>query len=168
MWHCVRFFCPLASQVNFCPAMADAPTRSDFEQDLGYLLVQACRLYRRARDARLRPLDLHCRQDVFLMHLGAAPEEKVGQSTLCECLDVEPPTMSNMAQRLEKKGLVERTEDPDDARMRRACLTEKGEDRRAKVYREWQDLEENAFASLTAEEQTLLQGLLQRVLQNLQ
>lgn len=147
--------------------MSDSQSEAGFEQDLGYLLVQVCRCYRSATDACLRPLGLHCGQDVFLMHLGAASEERVGQSKLCDCLGVESPTLSNMARRLEKRGLVERSKDPDDARRTRAGLTEEGEEQRAKVREVWQELEEEAFASLTVEERAQVRRLLRQVLENL-
>jgi DNA-binding MarR family transcriptional regulator len=125
--------------------MSSSQNGTNFEQDLGYLLVQVCRSCRSATDAHLRPLDLHCGQDVFLMYLGAASEEHVGQSELCECLGVEPPTVSNMARRLEKKGLVKRTRDPNDARVVRAGLpTEEGKKQRGRVCKAWQGLEEEA------------------------
>lgn len=101
------------------------------------------------------------------MHLGTASEGRVGQSDLCECLGVEPPTVSNMVRRLEKKGLVKRSEDPNDARRTRAGLTEEGRKQQGKVFEEWGTLEEDVFASLTAEERASLRRLLRQVLRNL-
>lgn len=129
----------------------------EHETSLGHLLMCVCRTYRREMDARLRPEGLHCGQDTFLMRLGE--EEDLTQTELGERLGVEPPTVSKMIRRVEKQGLVERTEDPEDARVMRTRLTDEGRAKQAQVRRCWQDLEEEAFASLTAEERTLLRGI---------
>ena len=134
---------------------------SDHETSLGHLLRCVCRTYRHEMDARLRPEGLHCGQDAFLMRLSE--EEDLTQTELGERLGVEPPTVSKMIRRVEKQGLVERTEDPDDARVMRTRLTEEGRAKQARIQQCWQDLEEEAFAPLTAEERALLRGLLLQI-----
>ena len=49
-------------------------------------------------------------------------------SALCDDVLLTQAGISRLVGRLEKRGLVERSDDPDDARARRICLTARGID----------------------------------------
>ena len=131
----------------------------------GYLLARACRAHRGSVGATLAEVGLHVGQEMVLSHLwrrdGLTPSE------LADRLGVEPPTVTNMLSRMERVGLLERCRDPQDARCTRVHLTERGRELREPVERRWKAVQERAFTGITAEEETLLRGLLARVHDNL-
>ena len=101
----------------------------------------------------------------MLSHLWG--QDGLTPSELADRLGVEPPTVTNMLSRMEKAGYLERCRDSRDARCTRVHLTKKGRELRGPVERRWDAVQENAFAGITAEEETLLRGLLDRIRDNL-
>lgn len=72
------------------------------------------------------PVDLTMQQLRGLMEVAREPG--IAGHSLGERLGVSPPTASGIIDRLVDKGLVRRTEDPDDRRVRRVTLTEAGQE----------------------------------------
>jgi DNA-binding MarR family transcriptional regulator len=72
-----------------------------------------------------------------------------------------------MLRRLEGCGLVERSQDPADARCLRIYLTEKGRALEELVARCWAQTKETALAGLVAGERRTFRKLLSRVRNNL-
>ncbi len=108
---------------------------------------------------------LHVGQEMVLSHLW--DQDGLTPSELADRLNVEPPTVTNMLSRMEKAGYLARCRDSRDARCTRVHLTEKGRELREPVERRWEAVQKNAFAGFTAEEETLLRGLLDRIRDNL-
>jgi DNA-binding MarR family transcriptional regulator len=86
---------------------------------------------------------------------------------LAERLGVEPPTLTKMIRRLESCGLVERRQDPQDARSFRAYLTEEGRSLEGPVARCWERVEERTFAGMSVRERRNFHRLLAKVRANL-
>jgi DNA-binding MarR family transcriptional regulator len=131
----------------------------------GYLLARVCKAHRGAVGAVLAEVGLHVGQEMVLSHLWG--QDGLTPSELADRLSVEPPTVTNMLSRMEKAGYLERCRDSRDARCTRVYLTEKGRELREPVERRWEAVQESAFAGITAEEETLLRGLLGRIQDNL-
>lgn len=88
------------------------------------------------------------------------------QRELAEQLDIKAATLTVMIQRMEKNGLVRRESDPEDQRISRIYMTDKGFET-LQVVRETLDrLEQQAVAGFTEEEIHLLRGLLSRIKHN--
>lgn len=102
---------------------------------------------------------------MVLSHLWG--QDGLTPSELADRLGVEPPTITNMLSRMEKAGFLERCRDPRDARCTRVYLTGKGRELREPVESHWEAVQKNAFAGITAEEEALLRGLLDRIQDNL-
>ena len=102
---------------------------------------------------------------MVLSHLWG--QDGLTPSELADRLGVEPPTITNMLSRMEKAGFLERCRDPRDARCTRVHLTGKGRELREPVESRWEAVQRNALAGITAEEETLLRGLLGRIQDNL-
>lgn len=68
--------------------------------------------------------DLYMREMHFLM--AADPEQPVSITNLAKSLDVTLGAASQMASKLEKKGLITRYPDPEDRRRTMVRLTEEG------------------------------------------
>jgi DNA-binding MarR family transcriptional regulator len=132
---------------------------------LGFQLLQVHRAHRARAEAALGKLGLHPGQEMLLLRLWT--EEGIPQSQLAASMEVEPPTATKMLQRMERAGLIERRPDPEDARISRVYLTERGRALEQPVMEVWKHLEEQTVAGLTLTEQALLRRLLMQVLTNL-
>ena len=74
--------------------------------------------------ASVRALDLTLAQHDTLMNLRH--QDGLSQQELAERLLVTKGNLTGMLGRMEERGWVERRRDPQDARVKRVCLTEEG------------------------------------------
>ena len=88
----------------------------DFEASIGYWLLRTAREYERAVNAELAPHGITFRQCQVLGWL--ALEGELSPSQLAERLQVEPPTLVGILDRMERDGWVERRPAPDDRRKK--------------------------------------------------
>ncbi|HLI89121.1 MAG TPA: MarR family transcriptional regulator [Ktedonobacteraceae bacterium] len=132
---------------------------------IGFQLLQIHRAHRARAEAALNKLGLHTGQEMLLLQLWN--EEGMTQSQLAACMGVEPPTATKMLQRMENAGLIERRPDPEDARISRVYLTERGRALEQPVLEVWKQLEACTVADLSPTEQALLRRLLMQVSANL-
>jgi DNA-binding MarR family transcriptional regulator len=132
---------------------------------LGFQLLQVHKAHRTRAEAALNKLGLHTGQEMLLLRLWI--EEGIPQSQLAASMGVEPPTATKMLQRMEHAGLIERRADPEDARISRVYLTERGRALEKPVLEVWKQLEAQTVVGLSATEQALLHRLLMQVSANL-
>ena len=132
---------------------------------VGYMLAQVCRLHRQRADVLLNQIGLHVGQEMFLCGLWA--NEGVTQTELAEILQLQPATVTNTLQRLEREKIIERRDDLDDQRVSRVYTTQKGRNLERLVNEKWSQLESEAFDGFTVEERVLLRRLLQLAYRNL-
>ncbi len=132
---------------------------------IGFQLLQIHRAHRRHAEAALNKLGLHTGQEMVLLQLWL--EEGIPQSQLAACMEVEPPTATKMLQRMERAGLIDRRPDPEDARVSRVYLTERGRSLEQPVLDVWRQLEAQSVAGLSPTELALLRRLLMQVSANL-
>ena len=93
-----------------------------------------------------------------LLHEGALPVNVIGPK-----VDLTPGSISVAVDRLHSRGLVSRTEDPDDRRVRRVDLTAQGRQVIEAVFcRHASDLEE-VMGPLCADERTQLVDSLRKI-----
>jgi len=92
---------------------------------LGYLVHEVARLMKRRFDEQARHHELTLPQWRTLGQIAIS--DRATQSTLAAAIDASPMTVSGILDRLEKRGLVARTTDPDDSRAKLATLTPEGE-----------------------------------------
>jgi len=121
--------------------------------------------HRARAEAALNRLGLHTGQEMLLLRLWI--EEGIPQSQLAVSMGVEPPTATKMLQRMEHAGLIERRPDPEDARVSRVYLTERGRALEQPVLEVWKQLEAQTVAGLSPTELALLRRLLMQVAANL-
>jgi DNA-binding MarR family transcriptional regulator len=130
-----------------------------------FVLAKVCKAHRAYVDALLAEHGLHVGQEMVLLELWQ--EDSLRARELAVRLGVEPPTVTKMLRRLERCGLVERCQDPADARSFRIHLTEKGRALEEPVARCWAQTEQTALAGLSAGERRTFRKLLSRVRNNL-
>ena len=134
-------------------------------ESIGTLLVQICRAHRNKAHELLSRIDLYPGQEFLLINLRS--HDGLTHTEIAENLCVQPATLSKMLDRLVKTGLVQRKMDPDDQRVSRVYLTEKGRDLLQPIEEVWDELEKVSFANLTLEERLLLRRILLQVYENL-
>jgi DNA-binding MarR family transcriptional regulator len=88
-------------------------------------------------------------------------------SALAQVLGLDASTVSRHARQLEDKGLLERTDDPDDRRASRVAVSERGQDCMAKVFETRRELITHSLDGLSGTERDTLRDLLARLVQNL-
>lgn len=139
--------------------------KKPISETIGFLLAQTCKAHRNLADRMLAEVGLHAGQDMILLRLW--PEDGLIQADLADHLCVQAATVTKMIHRLVEAGFVERRGDPEDQRISRIYLTEKGRALQQPVEEIWERFEQCSFAALTLEERILLRRLLMQVVDNL-
>ena len=134
-------------------------------KSVGWALVHAARLHRGRMGGRLAELGLFAGQEQVLQALAAADGLTMGE--LAGLLRVRPPTASKTVSRLAAMGLIERSAEPDDARVVQVRLTAEGAARAAAIGRLWNDVEAELLDGFDAKDRKRLRKLLRRVAKNL-
>ena len=127
----------------------------------GHLLARTCKLLRTRVHARLEAVGLYRGQQFVLFVLWEA--EGLSHSELAEKILVSPATTTNLLNRMEKAGLVERRPDPDDRRVSRVYLTDAARSIRDTVEATWQQIDEQIFAGFSSEERVSFEQFLLRI-----
>lgn len=143
-------------------AVEQGPARQHpIREKAGYALAKVCRAHRGSVGEVLAGVGLHVGQEMVLIELWEHDGLRGGELALR--LGVEPPTVTKMLRRLENCGLLERRQDPSDARSFRVFLTERGQALEEPVTRCWEKVEEKTFAGLSEEERRVFHTLLAKV-----
>lgn len=120
-------------------------------------LIRAARAHRSLAGQLLGEVGLHPGQELLAFLLADGPRPP---SVLASAMGVEPPTVTKMLQRMERQGLVERSSDPTDGRVRPVSLTEAGHAARERAVGLWASLETATVGGLDAAERAELIRLL--------
>ncbi|MBA1334920.1 MAG: hypothetical protein HPY66_0541 [Firmicutes bacterium] len=132
---------------------------------LYHVFSQVMRLHHHRAHMLLDKVGLYPGQPPMLLELYR--EGGQSQTDLAGKLNIKPATITVMLRRMEKMGLVERRQDPDDQRVSRVYLTERGQEVVEEVKGTLEILEAECFHNFTAEEQVLLRRLLLQMRDNL-
>jgi len=135
------------------------------KENTSFVLAKVCKAHRAYVGALLAEHGLHVGQEMVLLELWQ--EDGLRGGELAARLGVEPPTVTKMLRRLEACGLVQRSQDPADARSFRVHLAESGRALEESIARCWAQTEETALAGMSAEERLTFRSLLIRVRSNL-
>jgi len=135
------------------------------EDCVNYQLLQVCKAHRQRGEVALAKLGLHVGQDQILFRLwekDGQPQSQLAASASCDL-----STTTKAVQRMEREGLVERRQDPEDARISCVYLTEHGRSLCEPAFGVWKELEERFLQGMNVAEQMLLRRLLQQAAANL-
>jgi DNA-binding MarR family transcriptional regulator len=139
--------------------------REDLSRNFGFLLNDVARLMRTAYDRRIRKLGLTRAQWWVLTHLFRG--DGVSQSALAETLEIEPPTLGRLLDRLEAKGWVRREHDARDRRVWRVHLTEEVEPALRTMRTIAAELRRDALTGISAAERERFVDTLLAIKENL-
>jgi len=131
------------------------------ERTVGQLLLQLCPMIGDRMRVKMEGIGLYKAQGfalLFLSHYEGVPQTEISRS-----LHLSPASVTNMLQRMERDGWVERRPDPDDQRVSRVYLTKKARALQEEAATTFRELEQEVTCALTAAEQTELRTLLLKV-----
>jgi DNA-binding MarR family transcriptional regulator len=129
------------------------------------VLTSVSRAVKARLEIRLLTHGVHAGQQFILQSLWR--EDGLTPGELAQRTGVETPTVTRAAQRMEVTGLVRRIPDPEDARLVRVYLTERGRELQTLLPALLRAASEEILAGLAQEERTELVRLLKRVQKNL-
>lgn len=113
----------------------------------------------------LAPYELSNTQYKILMMLYRNPDKSIRQADIEEKFSLTNPTVTGIIQNLEKKGLVQRIQNPDDKRSKLLCLTSRANDLREELDELGEVLEGQVTERLTDKECEQLCELLKKMLE---
>jgi len=134
------------------------PITTYLEESTGLSLVQLFKAFRQQEEVWCQNIDLHMGQDLVIFRL--VEEDGLSQSQLAARLGVEIGTVAQTVQRMEKKGLLIRRQDAEDARISRVYLTEEGRRLGEPALHIWKDLDACLVQGMSQAEQLLFRRLL--------
>ncbi|MDZ4765071.1 MAG: MarR family transcriptional regulator [Chloroflexota bacterium] len=132
---------------------------------ISFVLMEVCKLRRAISDTMLNEIGLHVGQEMFFVSL--LQEEGATQSEIADRLHVQRATVTNMLQRLEHSGWIERRGDKVDQRVLHVYLTESGRALQYQLQQVWREIEDQTTQGMTLEERLLFRRLLLQAYQNL-
>lgn len=94
------------------------------EDDIGYLLARTHRSMRHALIARLEPLGITYPQ--FQVLNALCEQDGISQTVIAQKVNMNPSVLARILDRMERAGLIERVEDPEDLRAKRVMVTARG------------------------------------------
>jgi MarR family transcriptional regulator, organic hydroperoxide resistance regulator len=125
---------------------------------LNYLFIQVAKAHRARTHELLSELGLYVGQEMILVSLWMQDGQTLSQ--LAERLEVQPPTITKMVQRMEVSGIVKREPSQEDSRVSHIFLTSKGKNLQTRIEKVWEQVEREFISELSKEEKLLFQKLL--------
>ena len=128
------------------------------------LLDQACK---QRVDQQFQAMELTAMQSYVLRYLHDREGEVVYPKDIEQRFHLTHPTVSGLLARLEAKGFIVCTPDPDDRRCKRVAATEKAEQLHLRIRDTFHTLEQETLQNFSPEEVQTLLSLLDRAIENL-
>jgi MarR family transcriptional regulator for hemolysin len=129
------------------------------------LFTRASKLLRTAADDAMSVHGVRVGQNIILEALWADDGLTPGQ--IAQRVGLATPTVVNTATRMEHAGLVARRPDPQDARLVRIHLTDRGRALRDVIGAARDELARHATATLTKDERRHLRSALEKIVKQL-
>jgi len=130
------------------------------------LLAHLTQAYRSMLDGLMDGVGLHRGQVTVLCRLFE--RDGMTQSEIADRLSVQGATITNMLQRMEEAGLVSRRRDPQDNRLVRVYLTDKGRSKERSIVEQAFRVEQSVFEGLSDEERAVLRSMMKVMLRNME
>jgi len=128
---------------------------------VGQLLAQVCRMSGHRLRGHMEKIGLHRGQGFALIHLWH--NDGMSQRDLSRSMHISPASVTNMLQRMERDGWIERKRDETDQRVVRVYLTAKAKATRIQAKRVFREMENDLGSVYTAKEQSALKRLLTKL-----
>lgn len=137
----------------------------NMDESLGFIINKTAIAIKKEFIKRLKPYGLTPEQWSILNRLGE--QDGLSQKDLAQRTYKDQPNTARILDKLEKKMLLKRADNPDDRRGFLIFLTPKGQEIRASILPITTQLNEDAALGLKKQEKNQLINLLNRVYDNL-
>ncbi len=138
----------------------------DFQSGIGHSICMAAHLFERAMNSELAPEGITFRQGQVLAWQGME-RRALSQSELAERMNIEPPTLVSVLDRMERDGLLVREVCPSDRRKNLIRLLPKAAVVWQKIVASAERVRGRAVSGLSEQELAELHRLLEQVQANL-
>ena len=138
---------------------------SKIDHTYGLLIARLAHIHRIRLNEYLSKHHLHVGQEMLLKYLWN--QDGLSQKEIGEFMGIQSATVTRMVIRMERAGFVERRTDPDDQRVSRVYLTERGRSLQPVVEQGWMAIEQQILADFPLEERLLLRRFLEQIYRNL-
>ncbi len=131
------------------------------DMTVAQLLAQVCRLSRHHLRCQMEKIGLHRGQGfvlIRLLHRSGLPQRELARS-----MHISPAAVTNVLQRMEKSGWIERRRDPDDQRVVRTFVSPQGKQLGEDAIRAFREMEDGLRDIYTKEEEATLKRLLMKL-----
>lgn len=142
-------------------AVDDRDAEPEPQRHIGYLIRRAQQRHVAAW-TRIASTEISSVQYTVLVVLDRLAE--ASQRDLCDEADLDRSTIADLVARMERKGLIARQRDPDDARRNTVTLTDVGRAERQRLRPLVEQVQEALVASMSAEDRLSLRAGLHRLL----
>ena len=132
------------------------------QNKIGILIKRASLEVEKKALAILAPYSMNLTQYKIIVYLYNAPPASTRQVDLERAFSMTNPSVTSVLHTLEKKGLVQREENPEDKRSNVISLTEKAICMQSELTAVGGQLEEAIAENLSPEERTTLIALLKK------
>ena len=129
---------------------------------IGILIKRASLEVEKTALAILAPYSMNLTQYKIIVYLYHAPPASTRQVDLERAFSMTNPSVTSVLHTLEKKGLIQREENPEDKRSNVISLTDKAVGMQAEMEAAGERLEEAIAENLSPEERTALIVLLKK------
>src|SRR6266699_1816540 len=145
--------------------LEDEMGESTIDHTYGLLIARLAHIHRTRIDEYLSKHNLHVGQEMLLKYLWN--QDGLSQKEIGEFMEIQSATVTRMVIRMERAGFVERRTDPDDQRVSRVYLTQRGRSLQPVVEQGWMAIEQQILADFSLEERLLLRRFLEQIYRNL-
>ena len=141
-------------------------TIPEFEQTIGDVMSSLNNIISKRHRLALRELDITSLQGIELCFIVEAEKDGgTSQSVVCDLLSVTPPAVLKMTLELEERGLIFRTENPNDKRSQLLFPTDEGKRVSQEFRRIIIDVDSRIYSVCSDEERKTLVAILTKVVQ---
>lgn len=137
----------------------------DFQSSVGHWICMTAHIYQRVINEELMPQGITYRQCQVLGWL--ALEGDLSQTELAQRMNIEPPTLVGVLDRMEADGLLTRQSTPRDRRCKIIKPLPRARALWEKILESAERVRARATAGMTAEQMETLKSLLAQVQSNL-
>ena len=135
--------------------------------EIHHKFMRINRLHRSAVEKRMKDCEIHRSQHMLLMFLHERKETPT-QREIADRFEISPAAVATSLKKLEADGYITRQSNQSDSRQNMIYITDKG---RAVVEfskSTFDELDQKTYRGLTNEELTALDGLLSKLISNLE
>lgn len=137
------------------------------ERDIGFLFKQINMQIKKGIDKNLMEYDLTTSQSRVLFFIYFRGEDKTSMKDIEEHMKVTHPTVIGIVKRLEEKGFVTTSSDPEDRRVKLVTITQKTKKMIKKLDQGKGKMDEKLLKGFTEQETKELRRMLSRIEDNL-